>query len=85
MGQLTMANGLIIKSMAKVPTFGKTAGDTTASGQTTTCRGMESTYTQMAFDTTVSTLMIRKRVTDCTTGLMVDNTKGGGARVSSMA
>ena len=55
MGQLTMANGLIIKSMAKVPTFGKTAGDTTANGRTTTCKGMESTYTQMAFDTTVST------------------------------
>lgn len=65
--------------------FGKTAVNIMDSGQIMTCRAMVYIFMLTVLDTMANTLMIRRRATDCTTGLMVVSTKAGGTRASSMA
>jgi hypothetical protein len=85
MAQPMKVNGLITKSTATAPIYGKTAANTTVNGRQTTCKDTVSTYTQTAFDTTASIIWIKRKATEFTIGLTVASTKVGGTKENSTA
>jgi hypothetical protein len=83
MAALMKDNGLIIRLTDLELIFGKTVVNTTDSGLIMICKAMASTSTLMVSDMMANTLMIKRKATDCTIGLMAENTRGGGTKASS--
>lgn len=78
------ASGSITKLMDLVLIFGKMGENTMAHGSTTICRAMEFISMQMVYAMMDNTIMIRKKVLVCTSGLMAVNMRAGGTKASSM-
>ena len=80
----TKGNGWKTKLTATVSTCGLTEENTMDSGQTTTCRVVVFTFTQMVFGMMVNTKTTRKRAMGVIFGQMAENMRVGGIKANSM-